>query len=158
MKKRTITSVAAATIFTCLAATPAYSAKLVSADDPEAILDIAKGYGSAELTTDAEGDPKIVGRMKGTRYSVMFYGCDNGKYCDDIQFTASWSGYKVSMNEINTWNKNMRYGKAYLDDDNDPTLEIAVNLNHGVTRTNLDDTFDWWGVALDGFEEDVLKD
>lgn len=155
MKKIHATSLAAAVLIS-LSVTPAYSAQLVEADDPQAILEIAKGYGRAKLITDQDGDPQIVGRMKGTKYTVYFYGCENGRNCDDILFTAGWSGHRVSMGDINDWNRNKRYGKAYLDDENDPILELAVNLKYGVTSRNLDDTFDWWGVSLEGFEEGVL--
>lgn len=154
MKKRT--TAAAAAVLTCLSMMPAYAASQLSAEDPEAILQVAKGYGSAELSTDSDGDPHIVGRMSGTKYGIYFYGCENGRNCDDIQLRAAWSGPKVSLHQINQWNKDKRYGKAYLDDDNDPTLEISVNLKHGVSRANLDDTFDWFRIAVEGFEKEVL--
>jgi hypothetical protein len=158
MKKRTASSVVAASLFACLAATPVYAAKLISAEDPDVILAMANAHGSASLTTDSEGDPKIVGTIDGTRYSILFYGCSNGTDCDDIQFTAAWGGYRVPMRDINAWNRDMRYGKAYLDDENDPVLEMTVNIDYGVSKRNLDDTFNWWSVALDGFKSNVLKD
>jgi hypothetical protein len=129
---------------------------LVSAAEPQAILDIAKGFGSAELATDDDGDPMIAGRMAGTRYAVFFYGCQDGTACQNIQFSAGWSGYQVSAGELHDWNAQSLFGKAYLDEVGDPILELAVNLKYGVSRKNLDDTFDWWKVVLKGFENDVL--
>jgi len=88
-----------------LTATATYAAEIISAENPEAILNIAKGFGSAKLEKDPGGDPLITGRIEATKYLIAFYGCENGKKCDDIQFNTSWSGKKVSMNDINNWNR-----------------------------------------------------
>lgn len=131
--------------------------ELITAGDAEAILDIAKGYGSAALETDSQNDPMIVGRINGTRYGVIFYGCNDGRDCKDIQFAAAWGGSKVSSDAINTWNRDTKFGKASLDKDGDPKLLMSVNLRYGVSRKNLDDTFDWWEKVLGKFEKEVIQ-
>lgn len=141
-----------------LAGSPAYAVELVTAKSPSRILSIAKGFGSAKLDKDADGDPLIRGRIAGTQYNVHFYGCKDGRNCEDIQFMAGWTGYKVSPETLNRWNMERRYGTAYLDGDNDPILHMPVNLKHGVSQANLDDTFDWWKVALKDFTKEVLGD
>lgn len=135
----------------------AYADNIVSAADPDAILNIATGYGSATLKKDSSNDPFISGRIAGTKYGIIFYGCSNGKDCNHIQFAAGWSGVEVSMDDINAWNRDKKFGKAYIDKDGDPRFEMAVNLDYGVTQRNLDDTFDWWTKILAGFEKEVLK-
>lgn len=135
----------------------AYAEDLVSAEDPNAILEIARGFGSAELAKDEDGDPMITGRTRGTRYAIYFYQCTDGQACENIQFSAAWSGYRVSADQLHAWNRDMLFGKAYLDEVGDPVLEMAVNLKYGVTRKNLDDTFDWWKVVLQEFEDIVLN-
>jgi hypothetical protein len=92
------------------------------------------------------------------KYIITFYGCENGKKCDDIQFNTSWSGKKVLMNDINNWNRDKRFGKAYLDTDGDPVLQMSVNIDFGVTEKNLEDAFDWWSKAMSSFKKDVLKE
>ncbi|MBE1237604.1 YbjN domain-containing protein [Phaeovibrio sulfidiphilus] len=135
----------------------ALAADLIDATSPEAILDVAKGFGSAQLTTDSAGDPMISGRIDGTRYSIMFYGCKDGRNCTDVQFGTAWSKPGMSLEEINRWNRTARFSKAFLDDENDPVLEMAVNLNAGVTRKNLEDTIDWWATAVNAFRMEVLN-
>ncbi|MCW8919154.1 MAG: YbjN domain-containing protein [Gammaproteobacteria bacterium] len=130
---------------------------IISAENPDAILDIAKGFGSAILKKDSSGDPFITGRIDGTQYGIIFSGCSDGKECDDILFASAWGGVKVSMNDINAWNRTKKFGRAILDKDEDPRLEMAVNLDYGVTRRNFEDTFNWWTKALSGFKKDVLK-
>ena len=142
-----------------LVAAPALSATLIDATKPQLVLEIAKGYGSAELGKDAAGDPKITGRIDGTAYTIFFYGCVESKDCDDIQFSAVWDGGgRFSLDEMNEWNKTKRYGKAYLDDDRDPVIEMTVNVDHGVSKSNLDDSFNWWKIALKAFKKEVLKE
>lgn len=132
--------------------------ELIDATKPEAILNIAKGFGSAKLSKDSEGDPLITGRIRGTRYGIYFYGCDSeGADCDDIQFNAAWSNVKVSLEAINQWNAQKRYGKAFIDSEGDPVIQMTVNLDYGVSESNLDDTFNWWTKALDGFIEEVVE-
>ncbi len=100
----------------------------------------------------------IVGRIDGTKYVVFFYGCDDkGANCNNIQFLASWGGYKVSTDVINKWNSSKRFGTAYLDKDGDPALSMSVNLSFGVNKKNFEDTFEWWVTALKGYKETVLK-
>ena len=126
--------------------------QIIDATNPQAIFEAARGFGSAELEKDSDGDPKITGRMDGVRYSVYFYGCKNNQQCKTIQFSASWSAPgKVSVERINQWNRDKRFGKAYLDKDNDPVIQHDVNLFGGVTRKNLDDTFDWWKTIVVDF-------
>lgn len=139
-----------------LALAPAASGAqaLLDASDPEAIANIARGYGAVEVTSDAVGDPMLRGRMDGTQYLVLFYGCENGRNCTNIQFRAAWVNTgAVTQNTILAWNRDNRFGKATLDAENDPVIQWDVNLFGGVSRANLDDTFDWWRVVLDGFAD-----
>jgi hypothetical protein len=137
---------------------PAFAEELVDATMPERIYEIARGFGSAELGKDSQGDPRIIGRVDGTKYGVYFYGCAKGRECDDIQFSAGWSGPKVSLEKINEWNRDKRFGKAYIDSDGDPRLEMEVNLDYGVSAKNLEDSFNWWSKALKEFKKIVIEE
>ena len=135
--------------FACLAS----AQTLVDAGDPEEIENIARGYGSATLTKDDAGDPMVRGRIDGTIYLVVFYGCDDGINCRTIDFSASWDEPDTTHAEMREWNQRKRFGAAYLDEDGDPTVEWSVNLFGGVPVENLDDTFDYWRIVLEDFEE-----
>ncbi|MEX8499589.1 YbjN domain-containing protein, partial [Leptothrix ochracea] len=41
--------------------------------------------------------------------------------------------------------------------DGDPVLQMSVNLDHGVSRKNLEDTFDWWAKIVPEFRHKVLE-
>ena len=132
---------------------------LVFGKDTERILDVARGYGSARLTKDSDGDPMIVGRMSGTKYGILFYGCDKAEGCDRIQFVASWTdrGRKFRLQDLNWWNRTKQFGTAFLDEEGDPGILMTVNLAGGVPIGNLDETFDFWRIALKQFKREVLK-
>lgn len=131
----------------------AASAEVIEAKNPNEILNVAKGFGSGTLTKDSEGDPKISGRIDGIAYAILFYGCKNHTKCQEIQFRAGWSGKAQSLEKINEWNRTKRFGKAYLDSDNDPNIEMSVNMTSGVTRANLEDTFSTWSSAMSSFRD-----
>ncbi len=130
---------------------------IVDATNPEEINNIARGYGSASLLKDNGGDPKIEGRIDGKGYSVYFYGCEDGKDCRSINLATGWaSDGQYTIDEVNKWNRENRFVKAYIDDEGDPILEMDVNLHLGVTRDNLDKTFDWWSYMMGEFTKDII--
>lgn len=140
----------AAAMLGVLTYAPTASAQaLIDATNPQAVFEVARGFGSAELTADNDGDPKITGRMEGIRYSVYFYGCRQNKGCKTVQFSASWSAPgKFNLDQVNDYNRQKRFGKVYLDKDGDPVIQFDVNLQNGVSRGNLEETFDWWKTIL----------
>jgi len=115
------------------------------------ILNIAKGYGSATLGTQTNGDPKISGKIEGVPYQVYFYNCTDNANCEDINFYAGFLDNKPDLETINAWNRDKRFGKAYLDSDLDAVVEWDVNLEYGITRENLDANFGVWGLVLDQY-------
>lgn len=129
---------------------------LLDGSDPAAILRIAEGYGSAMLDKDSVGDPMIEGRIDGQAYTVFFYGCDGGAGCSSIQFTTYFAGVRPDAAVVSDWNDENRFGTLYLDGDGDLALDMDVNLFGGVTRKNLDDTFDWWRVVLEEVRADLV--
>jgi hypothetical protein len=150
-------AVASALVLASIASS-AQAETLIDATNPNAILNVAKGYGAATLTKDSVGDPYISGMIEGTRYGVYFYGCTSGKNCREIQLRASWDTSNISLGTINSWNQKNRFGHAYLYDSNShPSIDIMVNLNYGVSSRNLEDTFDTWKAVMNKFKLNVIE-
>ena len=138
----------------------AYAAEsdLVTAGEPERILEIANQLGKAELTTTAAGDPRITGKMKESPYSIFFYGCKENKNCTQIQFTALWKGYDVSAESVDKWSwERGSFTKARVDGDKNVWLRMPINLAKGVSVGNLKNSFMWWSVLTASFEKEILK-
>lgn len=139
-----------------LSAAPLAAQTMITGNDIDEIVNLARGYGSAVKEADSQGDPKISGRINGISYVVLFYGCTNNTDCTSIQFQAAWANPgHVTADMLNEWNRDKRFGKAYLDDENDPVIEWDVNLFGGVSARNMDDTIDWWKLVLTTFAEEM---
>lgn len=138
-----------------LAATPAAAQSLVDGSKVDDIVTLARGYGSATLETQGNGNPRIAGNIKGVPYYVFFMNCDAGAACEDLNFYAGFVDIKPTMDALNAWNRDKRFGNAYLDFDLDAAIEYDVNLEYGVTRENLDAAFGLWSVLLEQYVEYV---
>lgn len=134
------------------AAVPA-SAQVVG--DAEVISLLMTDYGLAvEPGTHPDGTPELASRIDGTRFRVLFYGCDPGP-CETIQFTTGFDlARPISAARLNDWNRDRRFGKAFVDDEGDPFVEMDVNLyGDGVGRRNFEDTLDLWRQVLSDFRD-----
>ena len=113
------------------------------------------GYRAA-LSTDGVGDPKIETSTQGLRFTIYFYGCDQAavRTCRSLTFRAGFDledGFGLAS--INDWNRGSRAGMAYLDEEDDPILEMHVNLDGGASADLLKDWMFWWDKALGEFVE-----
>jgi len=136
-----------------LASSVALGGELIGAGKPEFVLAAANRVGEAELGRDGLSDPLIRGRVGDWPYFVYFYGCKAGRDCTNLMFSARWESDHFTDKSMGDWNRKKRFGKAYLDPDGNPALELNVNLFGGVSRENLDDTFDWWSLIMGEFAE-----
>ena len=153
---RALIALTAAVAALCLSV-DARAQATIDGSDPAAIAKIISGFGTAEVEKDGEGDPKIVGRIEGIRYALYFYECEENAKCKSVSFAAGFTGTNANIEKMNEWNRERRFGEAHLDDEGDPWITMPVNLRHGVTRENFDDTVDWWRVVTKQFEEFVYK-
>ena len=134
--------------FALSAALSAHAQTVIDGSQTDEILNIARGYGSATLEKQSNGDPKISGRIEGVTYQVYFMNCTDNESCEDLNFYAGFLDNKQTLEAINAWNRDKRFGKAYLDADLDAVLEFDVNLEHGVSQKNLDAAFSLWALVL----------
>jgi len=120
---------------------PAGDGNLLTFADPDVILDVAKGYGSANLEKDSDGNPQIAGRLEGVKYWVYFYGCTNGANCRSVQFSTGYTD-PFTAAKANEWNYQYRYVKAY--ESKGSNFRMDVDFQGGISRNNLDAQFDTW--------------
>jgi Putative bacterial sensory transduction regulator len=133
-------------------------AQNVIAENPAQMADILRSFGyRAELTTDTGGDPKIASSSGGANFSIFFYGCTNSQNCDAISFSAAFDLDPGSNTKLmNDWNQKKRYSKAYLDDEQDPVIDMDVFLGSGgVSIDNFRFWVDTWERALGDFKTHI---
>lgn len=124
-----------------------------------ALLD-AHGY-NATLTADDFGDPLIMGSADGLKFQVQTYNCNDAapRRCKTLRFLSSFAApSSISADEVmkamNDFNKSKVYGRAFVNDDNDPTVDFRIDLSGGVTAANLmDQVGTWKSFVLDVFIE-----
>lgn len=108
-----------------------------------------------------EDGPVLVTRRAETKFTIRFYGCDNNpdvfrRICGDAQFRSSYNAPDAALlNLMNKWNNEFRFGKAYVNADGRPTVEMMVNLDGGVTKSYLRSLLKWWGLVLRDFEKHI---
>jgi len=150
-----MTKTLAVAAVTLAMAVPASAQTLVDATRPVDVLGFAQGYGDARLDVDDYGDPMIIGDMEGITYTVSFYGCQNNIDCKTLLFHAGFTLPGLTDTTMGDWNRSQLYGRAFLDGEGDPAIEMTVNMFGGVSADNINDTFDWWRVVLDGFKDHI---
>ncbi|MEA3050388.1 MAG: hypothetical protein QOG84_2224 [Sphingomonadales bacterium] len=131
---------------------------LVHAQDPSTVVRALVGGGySAKLGVDKVGDPMVTSAVGGTSFQIFFYNCTNHTGCATVQFH---SGYDLNtspgLETINEWNRSERFGRAYLDKENDPILEMDVDLDDGgLSPLLFIDNIEFWGTILGKFEQHI---
>lgn len=138
---------------------PAASAQLF---DPLTAQQIASALERDGLKTTVtpikDGDgPFVEAKIDGAGFRIAFDACDDdGTDCEILQFSSGFSfddgNDHLTAAKMNEWNSG-NWGKAWLDEDGDPWLGIEINIVGGITKTNLDDTIDWWKDLIGDFIE-----
>jgi len=132
------------------------TAQNITAGDGTAIANyfLSEGF-SPELSRDNVGDPLIEVDFYGTEFAIYFYGCnDGGDGCNAIQF---YSGYAVNgavrLAQVNAWNTEQRYARAYVSDSGAARIEYDVYLGDtGVTENDFAAILSNWVAQQREFE------
>lgn len=138
--------------------TSASAQEMIDASRPQVLLNIARSYGTAELTKDSDDDPLIKGRMGGDSYFILFYDCTKGARCTQIEFRSVIDSPRgFDPDKMTEWHRKYRYGKVYTDNRNDVIVNYLVNLRGGgVTRANMEGSFDWFKQMMATFHKEML--
>jgi hypothetical protein len=132
------------------------NAQLVKAQDPQTIVRALQNAGyKAQLGVDKVGDPMITSGFSGTAFQISFYNCTNHKECATVQFH---SGYDLNtapaLASMNQWNREQRFGRGYLDGENDPIMEMDVDLDDGgMSPALFIDNVEFWTSIMTRFEK-----
>ncbi|HHZ11010.1 MAG TPA: YbjN domain-containing protein [Rhizobiales bacterium] len=122
--------------------------------EPETILEIAKGFGSATLDKDNSGDPMVAGRMQGMKYVVYFYGCKDGRNCRSIQFSSGYTD-EFPVERANEWNLKYRWIRAYSKEGSN--FKMDVDFAGGITKANVEAQFATWESFVSDIKDFVAE-
>jgi Putative bacterial sensory transduction regulator len=147
-------------ILTALLATTTSAAMaqdMVLATAPDVVAAQMQDAGlKAKIGTDGQGDPMISSATAGVNFDVFFYDCAGGKDCGSIQLNSCFDLAKgLDHTAMNTWNYEMRYGKASVNDEGDPCLKMDIDMTAGVTAQTFAHSLDTWSQILGKFVKDI---
>jgi Putative bacterial sensory transduction regulator len=126
----------------------------VSASKPNSVVDLARGYGSASLSKDDDGDPLVKARINGIAYSIYFYGCEQHLKCTTVQLHSGFVvDPKINLKVVNEWNRTRRWTKAFADKDGDPILSMDIPTLDGLPRDTLDELFSFWSKEIKEYSD-----
>lgn len=135
-------------------------AQQVTASNPRSVVAamLDAGY-KADLKTDDDGDPRIESTSEGSVFVVFFYGCSNGSNCKTVQIFAGYTDPKnASFSAINKWNKDHRYGRAYISDSGSARVEMDIDLDAGgMSRALFQDNLRLWIKVMSAYEDYVYQ-
>jgi len=84
--------------------------------------------------------------------SLLLFNNEDG----DLQAYYSLSGAKLDYRDMNTWNREHRLSRAYLDDEMDPVLEADLLANAGLSRRHVTEFFGVFRQSADAFRKFVI--
>lgn len=125
---------------------------LIDATSPEALRAIVdEVHSGAELEFNDRGIPRIFAQTEGFNYGIFFYGCDGGRDCRSVVFSASFNMIEApSMALMNDWNSGRIIGAAGVD-GNRALLSHFVGLYGGVSPEVFRAVLNDWRIALRDF-------
>ena len=93
------------------------------------LLDLLKSEGYSGASIKREGLVKI--KIDGRSY--LLYNAKRG----DLQLYYGITGVGISYKDVNKWNYDKKYSKAYVDDDMDVALESDLEAEAGLTKQQV---------------------
>ncbi|WP_423603930.1 YbjN domain-containing protein [Sphingomonas sp. MS122] len=144
-----------------IAGTTPAGAQILTSSDPELITELLRSEGYRAELIPAKGDdgPLIRSGAGGANFSIFFNDCTKGKECQSVQFYAGFSKTKMDVAKMNEWNRDKRWGRAYIDKDGDPVIEMDINMAPGgMERALFVDSLNIWSKLIGEFRTRVFAD
>ncbi len=153
MINRCLTAVAAI----CLMATPAHAQNVTA--DLEQIASIMQKEGYRALLQGDEGSVSYIqSGTSGVNFSIFAYGCnDQGEDCKTVQFYLGIAtDNPPSLEKMNEFAMKNRWGRVYLDAEQDPCIEMDIDLEDGgISEELFFDNLEYWDMVVGNFSDFV---
>ena len=124
--------------------------------DHERIAEVLRDAGyRATIEGDIPAERYVASGTSGIGFTISFFDCNKGGAdCKTVMFSA-WSEDETppSFEEMNQFNMCQRWGRAYIDEEGDPTIEMDLDLeNGGISPELFIDNVEYFDVALRQFQ------
>ncbi|PJE33343.1 hypothetical protein PSM7751_00126 [Pseudooceanicola marinus] len=132
---------------------------MVSAVDPDGVAAALQALGyKAEMDVDGIGDPLIRSAAEGANYRIYFFGCSDNTNCDSLMFSAGFDLTDgMGVTAINDWNSDAVITRGYLDDEDDPYLEmyLLTGRGDGISTEVFEAAVGEWNQSLARFQDAI---
>ena len=99
-----------------------------------------------EGTANDKGN--VIVQMTGSKVVFFIQG-------QTMQAYFGLSGTGATLTKVNEWNKTKRFGRAYIDSDGDPCIELDYDLEGGVSDDSIKVWFDTVKLIVKSFRTHV---
>ena len=140
--------------FAAITAAPAMAKNVVA--DIDQIAEVLQGAGYKLEKKEKDGDKYLSVNASGYHFLLFSFGCDDGgKKCKSVQFYAAFDPDKSpTPDAMNTYARDHRWGRVYLDKDGDPAIEFDLDLEQGGMSGELFlDNVAYWEAVMVAFAE-----
>ncbi|MDR1164392.1 MAG: YbjN domain-containing protein [Deltaproteobacteria bacterium] len=80
------------------------------------------------------GESRVIWELNGRRGS---FAVDSKN--EAILYYTAIQNEGTTIEEVNAWNQTKRFSRSYMDEDNDPVLELDLDFAGGITEARLHD-------------------
>jgi hypothetical protein len=109
-----------------------------------------EGY-AVDFVTGESGKRHIVTKTQGSPLNIFLGDC-KGERCASLEFATGYGTHgQFDISQINAWNYDNRWCRAYYDDVKDPWLRMNVDLSPGGTYEALSERLAIWNRTLGRF-------
>ncbi|WP_411342162.1 YbjN domain-containing protein [Sphingopyxis sp. J-6] len=140
------------------AAVPAGAQTILA--DPASITAALKGR-SMPVTQekDDENNPVLQTQFgDGAKFTIYFYGCTDGLKCSSLQFHTLYSGSNATVDKMNQFNLDRRYGRGVIESNGDAGLRMDFNFAAGgMSKALFLDNVDLWDELMSVFSESIYE-
>lgn len=111
---------------------------------------------SGDLKPGADGKPTLSAQAARVYFDVYFDDCDATKtLCNTVIFSGAWDTTKVSVDQINRWNRWTLFCPAYLDARGEPETWYGIAVSQRTGKDDVEGAVDRWMGCLQDFDEFV---
>lgn len=131
------------------APSPALAQNVVA--DPEIVAAAMEDVSlDARIGHLPNGLPFIESSIGEIPFRVFFLGCTQATDCKWVQFWAAFKGDgSPSLEAMNAYARDNPWGRIYIDEQDDPAIEMDVDLEvGGMSRDLFQDNLAYWAYAL----------
>jgi len=154
MKRHMLAGLALALSFTAAIAGAAHAAPGFDARRNADVSALITSHGaSGALKKSDDGKTYFAGQVGNIFFDAHFQSCDTPRtLCKTMLLSGLWDSKKITIDQINRWNRWTLYCPAYIDGDGSPNLWYSIAVSANTAQADLADEIGTWMDCLHDFD------